>query len=49
MGPEADREELRRELLAGRVELVASGHSPGPFALKAADDFFAVWGRSRRG
>jgi allantoinase len=40
----ADRDELRRELDAGAVDLVASDHSPAPAALKAGGDAVAVWG-----
>ena len=41
---ELDRAELWRELLEGRVTLVASDHSPAPLALKEGADFFAAWG-----
>ncbi len=40
----ADRDDLRAELAAGAVDLLASDHSPAPPALKEGDDAFAVWG-----
>ena len=42
--PRADVDDLRAELAAGSVDLVASDHSPSPPALKEGDDAFAVWG-----
>jgi allantoinase len=42
--PRAERDELRRELAAGAVDLVASDHSPAPAGLKTGEDAFAVWG-----
>ena len=42
--PDAEREELWAELLAGRVDLVATDHSPAPPELKHGDDMFAAWG-----
>jgi allantoinase len=40
----ADRDDLRAELAAGAIDLVASDHSPAPLALKEGGDAFAVWG-----
>ena len=40
---EAEREALWREVVAGRVDLVASDHSPCPPEMKAGD-FTAAWG-----
>lgn len=40
----ATREGLWDALLAGRVDLVASDHSPSTRALKGGGDMFAVWG-----
>ncbi len=40
----AERETLWSELAAGRIELVASDHSPGPPELRRGDDAFATWG-----
>ena len=40
----AARDALWRELVEGRIELVASDPSPGPPELKRGDDAFAVWG-----
>ncbi len=42
LGPLAEVEGLRAEL--GSVDLLASGHSPSPAALKQGDDYFAIWG-----
>ena len=39
-----DLEALWESLLAGRVDLVASDHSPSPPELKAGADAFAAWG-----
>src|SRR3954466_14834354 len=39
-----EREALCAALRAGEVALVATDPSPAPAALKAGDDFFAVWG-----
>jgi allantoinase len=40
-----EREELWRALIDGRIDLVASDHSPCPPELKGTDgDFFAAWG-----
>jgi allantoinase len=41
--PAAEREALWEHLVAGRVELVASDHSPCPPAMKAGD-FASAWG-----
>lgn len=40
----AGREALWDEVAAGRIDLVASDHSPGPPDMKEGDDMFAVWG-----
>ena len=40
----ADRDDLRAELAAGSIDLVASDHSPAPPSLKEGGDAFAVWG-----
>lgn len=42
-GPE-ERDALWRHLTDGSLPIVTSDHSPAPPALKAGDDFFAVWG-----
>jgi allantoinase len=42
--PRADVAELRAQVDAGTVDLVASDHSPSPPAMKAGDDAFAAWG-----
>jgi allantoinase len=39
-----EREELRRALLAGEIDIVGSDHSPSPPEMKQGDDFFAIWG-----
>lgn len=40
----AERDALWEELRAGRIDLVASDHSPAPPSMKQGDDAFAVWG-----
>ena len=40
----AEVDDLRAELAAGSIDLVASDHSPSPPAMKEGDDAFAVWG-----
>ncbi len=40
----ADLDDLRSELAAGSIDLLASDHSPAPASLKEGDDAFAVWG-----
>jgi allantoinase len=40
----ADVDALWRHVLDGGVHLVASDHSPAPPSMKAAADFFEVWG-----
>ena len=40
----AEREALWAEVAGGRVDLVASDHSPGPPEMKKGHDMFAVWG-----
>ena len=37
-------DDLRAELAAGSIDLVASDHSPAPASMKGGDDVFAVWG-----
>ena len=39
-----DRDDLRAELAAGSIDLLASDHSPAPAELKQGDDAFAIWG-----
>jgi allantoinase len=39
-----NRHLLWRALLGGRIDLIASDHSPCTPALKASDDIFAAWG-----
>jgi allantoinase len=38
------RDLLRRALLKGEIDIVASDHSPCPPEMKNRDDFFEVWG-----
>jgi allantoinase len=38
------RDELWRRVEDGEVDTIGSDHSPAPPELKAADDFFAIWG-----
>jgi allantoinase len=40
----AERAALIDHVRAGRVDTIGSDHSPSPWALKAQDDFFRVWG-----
>ncbi len=40
----AELDELWRHVLAGRVDLIASDHSPAPPTMKTSDNFFDVWG-----
>ena len=42
--PREDLDELWGAVLEGRVDLVASDHSPSPPELKSGDDAFAAWG-----
>jgi allantoinase len=42
--PRREADDLWRALLDGKVDLVASDHSPSPPELKQSDDAFAVWG-----
>jgi allantoinase len=42
--PAAERDQLRRELREGRIDFVASDHSPAPPSMKTGDDARAVWG-----
>jgi allantoinase len=39
-----NRDGLWRALLDGKIDFVASDHSPCPPAMKAADDIFTAWG-----
>lgn len=39
-----NRDGLWRALLAGKIDFVASDHSPCPPAMKESDDIFGVWG-----
>lgn len=41
---DADRRALWDHLAAGRIDFVASDHSPSPPTLKSSDDFFDIWG-----
>ncbi|MGW8458517.1 allantoinase [Bacillus atrophaeus] len=41
---EASKEELINMLLAGKIDIVSSDHSPCPPALKREDDLFLSWG-----
>lgn len=40
----AERDALWDELRAGRIDFVASDHSPAPPSMKQGDDAFAAWG-----
>jgi allantoinase len=42
--PREEREALWRALADGALPMVASDHSPAPWALKSGDDAFAAWG-----
>jgi allantoinase len=42
--PNSERRGLWRALLAGKIDLIASDHSPCPPELKEAEDFFEAWG-----
>ena len=42
--PEAERAQLVREVMEGRVDTIGSDHSPSPPEMKQAADFFSVWG-----
>ena len=39
-----ERDELRRWLLGGGIDIVASDHSPAPLDMKQDANFFKVWG-----
>jgi allantoinase len=39
-----ERDALVADVRAGRVDTLGSDHSPAPWAMKAHDDFFRVWG-----
>jgi allantoinase len=40
----AERDRLLRDVREGRVDTLGSDHSPAPWAMKAHEDFFEVWG-----
>ena len=40
----AERDRLRAEVAAGRVDTIGSDHSPSPPDMKRSADFFQVWG-----
>lgn len=42
--PREESEALWQALAGGTLPMVASDHSPAPWALKSADDAFAAWG-----
>jgi len=42
--PRSERDALWDHLFSSALRMVSSDHSPAPPALKAADDFFEVWG-----
>jgi len=42
--PREEREGLWRALADGTLPMVASDHSPAPWAMKSGDDAFAAWG-----
>lgn len=42
--PQAEVEKLRHDLAAGRIDIVASDHSPAPASMKTGSDAFAIWG-----
>jgi allantoinase len=42
--PRAESEALWRALADGTLPMVASDHSPAPWAMKSGDDAFAAWG-----
>jgi allantoinase len=42
--PGSERDLLRACLAAGRIDLIASDHSPAPASMKTGDDAFAIWG-----
>jgi allantoinase len=42
--PEAARQRLWQAVRGGGVDTIGSDHSPAPPEMKAAADFFAVWG-----
>jgi allantoinase len=42
--PREESDALWRALAGGTLPMVASDHSPAPWALKAAEDAFAAWG-----
>jgi allantoinase len=42
--PRGESEALWEALASGRLPMVASDHSPAPWALKSGDDAFAAWG-----
>ena len=42
--PQAEQDALWAHIFAGTLPIVTSDHSPAPPAMKAGDDFFAIWG-----
>ncbi|WP_025717396.1 allantoinase [Paenibacillus sp. 1-18] len=41
---EAEREEMWKAIAAGKIDMIASDHSPCPNELKRYDDWFQAWG-----
>jgi allantoinase len=39
-----DVDTLRADLLAGKIDVIASDHSPAPASMKTGDDAFKIWG-----
>ena len=39
-----EREKLWMHVLQGKVDVIASDHSPAPLSMKTGDDFFTIWG-----
>ena len=39
-----EAKKLRSDLITGRIDIVASDHSPAPASMKTGDDAFAIWG-----
>lgn len=42
--PAAERDALWAQVADGRIPMIASDHSPAPFAMKAHSDLFRAWG-----
>ena len=40
----AEVEKLKADLASGKIDIVASDHSPAPPSMKTSDDAFAIWG-----